>query len=167
MLEPIVKTIEVPCSQEKAFGIFLTEMGTWWPPDQRSMSLMHNGKPAKSLRVESRLGGQIIETASDDAEHLWGTIKTYDPFDYVSMDFHMGLPPDTASLLEIRFTSIEDERTQVELTHSNWEGFGDMAEMMYKGYGSSWSLLFEEAYASACRGESPAAIPSDENCYGS
>ncbi len=39
MLDPIVKTIEVPCSQEKAFAVFVKEMGSWWPLDKRSMSL--------------------------------------------------------------------------------------------------------------------------------
>jgi hypothetical protein len=28
MLDPLVKRIEVPCSQEKAFGIFTNEMGS-------------------------------------------------------------------------------------------------------------------------------------------
>ena len=152
MLEPIVKTIEVPCSQEKAFTVFVHGMGDWWPLDKRSMSLMNGGKPAKSLRVEPKQGGRIVETAHDDKEHHWGTIKAYDPHDSVSMDFHMGLPPETASLVEVRFTALEAERTRVELTQSNWEAFGDMAEMMYRGYGSSWALLFEEAYKQACGG---------------
>ena len=60
MLDPIVKTIEVPCSQEKAFGVFVREMGSWWPLDKRSMS-MHDGKPAKSLRIEPVEGGKIVE----------------------------------------------------------------------------------------------------------
>jgi len=31
MLDPIIKTIEVPCSQAKAFDVFLNEMDSWWP----------------------------------------------------------------------------------------------------------------------------------------
>ena len=69
MLDPIVKTIEVPCSQERAFTIFIKDMGTWWPLDKRSMS-MHSGHPAKALRIEPRAGGKIIEIAHDDVEHL-------------------------------------------------------------------------------------------------
>jgi hypothetical protein len=33
---------------------------------------MKSGKPAKSLRIEPRLGGKIVETSHDDTEHLWG-----------------------------------------------------------------------------------------------
>ena len=80
MLEPIVKTIEVPCGQEKAFKVFVNEMGTWWPLDKRSMS-MKSGKPAKSLRIEPKQDGKIVEIGHDDTEHLWGTIKSYDPYE--------------------------------------------------------------------------------------
>ena len=54
----------------------------------------------------------------------------------------MGRPAETASLVELRFTALENDRTRVELSHSNWEAFGDMAEMMRGGYGSSWVIIF-------------------------
>ena len=149
MLDPITSTIDVPCNQEKAFGVFV-DMGSWWPLDKRSMSLMSGGQPAKSLQVEPKHGGKIVEIGHDDAEHLWGTIKSFDPHDFLSMDFHMGLPPETASLVEVRFTILGENQTQVELIQSNWEAFGEMAEMMRDGYGSSWGIIFEEAYKSAC-----------------
>ena len=38
------------------------------------------------------------------------------------------------------------------LTQSNWEAFGDLAEMMRGGYGSGWVLIFEQAYNAACGG---------------
>ena len=151
MLEPIVKTIEVPCSQEKAFKVFVNEMGTWWPLDKRSMS-MKSGKPAKSLRIEPKQGGKIVEIGHDDTEHLWGTIKSYDPYDSITLDFHMGLPAENASLVEVRFTALQQERTRVELTQSNWEAFGDMAEMLRGFYGSGWVVIFERAFKSACGG---------------
>ncbi len=132
--------------------MFVSEIGSWWPLDKRSMSLMNSGKPAKSLRVEAKQGGKIVEIASDETEHLWGTIKSYDPHDFVSMDFHMGLPPENASLVEVRFTALGEERTRVELTQSNWEAFGDMAQMMHDGYGSGWVIIFEEAFKLACGG---------------
>ena len=67
MLEPVVKTIEVPCAQKQAFDVF-ADMPSWWPLDKRSMSLKSTGKPAKSLRIDARKGGQIMEVAHDDSE---------------------------------------------------------------------------------------------------
>ena len=51
-LEPIVRTIEVPCSQEDAFRIFL-EMKSWWPLGKLTTSAI-GGAPAKSIRVEPK-----------------------------------------------------------------------------------------------------------------
>jgi hypothetical protein len=151
MLEPIINTIEVPCSQEKAFEIFVTEMHAWWPLDKRSMSLHATGKPPKGLAVDPRLGGRIVETDAADNEHHWGTFRSYDPHTRLSMDMHMGLPADNASTVEVSFEALGEDRTRIELAHSNWEAFGDMAEMMRNGYGSGWVLIFEQAYAAACR----------------
>ena len=151
MLEPVVNTIEVPCSQEKAFEVFVNGMGSWWPLDKRSVSML-SGEPARSLRIDPRLGGKIVETGHDGTEHLWGTIRSYDPHDSITMDFHMGLPAETASLVEVRFTVLEKHRTRVVLTQSNWEAFGDLAEMMRGGYGSGWVIIFEESFKAACGG---------------
>ncbi len=66
----------------------------------------------------------------------------------------MGMPPDKASLVEVRFTSLGTDRTRVDLIQSNWEGFGDMAEMLSGGYVSGWVIIFEQAYKEACTGKS-------------
>ena len=152
MYEPLVYTIEVPCGQAQAFEIFVSRMGDWWPLAKRSMSMAFDRQPAKSLRIEPRLGGVIVETGHNGTEHHWGTITAYDPHDLLRMDFHMGMPPDRASHVEVRFTPLADDRTQVVLTHSHWEGFGDMAEMNRKGYVSGWVIIFEQAYKAACGG---------------
>ena len=152
MIEPLVKTIEVPCPQAEAFRIFVNEMGSWWPLHKRSMSLKAVGKPAKSLQVDPRLGGKIVELGPDGSEYHWGTIKAIDPYNSVAMDFHMGMPPEQASLVEVVFVSLANDRTRVTLTQSNWEGFGDMAEMLRMHYGSGWDIIFAQSYQSACGG---------------
>lgn len=149
MLEPVVSKIEVDCSQQRAFDIFVREMGSWWPLQQRSMS-MKSGNPPKGLKVDPQVGGKIVEVGHDDTEYHWGTINIFDPPSFVAMDFHMGMPADKASLVEVRFNPLGENRTEVELTQSNWEGFGDMAEMLRGHYGSSWALIFEQAYKNAC-----------------
>ena len=151
MLDSIVKTIEVPCSQEKAFGVFVNEMNGWWPMEQFSVSAKE-GQVARSLRVEAKQGGKIVEIGHDGVEHLWGTFKSFDPYGSFSLDFHMAEPPETASLVVVRFTALGRERTRVELTQSNWEAFGDKAAMMRGGYGGGWVVIFEQAYRSACVG---------------
>jgi activator of Hsp90 ATPase-like protein len=150
MLDPLINTIEVPCSQERAFNIFLNDMESWWPLDERSMSLMQEGHPAKGLKVTAAPGGKIIEIGHGGDEYHWGTITEHSPFERLVMDFHMGLPAENASRVAVEFTALEGDRTKVVLTHDNWEAFGDMAEMMRGGYDSGWVLIFKEGFASAC-----------------
>ncbi len=158
MLDAIVKIIEVPCSQEKAFSVFVNEMDSWWPLDKFTVSAM-GGAAAKAIRVEPMQGGKIVEIGPDDSEHLWGTIEAYDPHDFFSMHFHINHPGDqwvayveSRSLVEVRFIVLGNERTRVELTQSNWEAFGEMADMMRGGYGGGWAVIFEQAFKSACGG---------------
>ena len=99
------------------------------------------------------MGGEIVEIAADDTEDLWGTIKSYDPYDFLSMDFHIPRPDEAVkdrSLVEIKFTKLSDEKTRVELTQNNWEAFGEYAKDLRGGYGSGWNFIFEQAYRLAC-----------------
>src|SRR6266852_3628268 len=155
MLDPIVKTIEVPCSQERAVEVFVNEMSSWWPLGKFTVSAME-GAAAKSIRVEAKKGGTIVEIGPDDTEHLWGTIQSYHPHDYVSMDFHIPRPGyeklEGRSLVEVRFSALGNGRTRVELTQSNWEALGEIAAMVRGGYDKGWAVIFEQAFKSACGG---------------
>ena len=151
MMEPLVKTIEVACSQEKAFTVFM-DMGSWWPVHKFATSTMR-GQTVTALRVDAREGGQIVEVGSDNREQIWGTIKTYDPYRYLNMDFHIPHPSEKNpgfSTVEVRFTPMGDDRTRVELKQSNWERLGDVAKMVQGGYGQAWVMIFEGAYKAAC-----------------
>lgn len=154
-LEPIVKSIEVPCDQKMAFGVFIEGMGNWWPMGMFSVSKMSGGE-AKELRVEAKVGGKIVEIGPDDSEHHWGTIKTFDPHDFISMDFHIvapGYPVGDFSQVDVRFTPVDDGCTHVELTQSNWEVFGEIAAGIRDGYNKGWSIIFQKKYKAACGGE--------------
>lgn len=148
-LDPLVSTIEVPCDQQTAFEIFTEDMATWWPLDKRSMSVK-DGKRVQALEVDARAGGRIVEVSEDGETHLWGTYRAFSPYGSVELAFHMGLPPETASTVRVVFEPLAEAKTRVVLTQSNWEAFGDLAEMMRNGYGSSWSLIFEDGFAAAC-----------------
>ncbi len=152
LISPLIKTIEVPCSQETAFNVFVNEMDSWWPLSIFTVSAMAGGV-ARAVRVEPKPGGTIVEVGHDGAEHLWGTIKTYDPHDLFSMDFHIPQPGEVVegrSLVEVRFTALEDDRTQVVLTQSNWEALGEYGPMLRGGYDGGWDAIFGEAFKAAC-----------------
>ena len=148
MIEPVRKTIEVPCDQATAFKTFVEQASSWWPLDKHSISAM-NGHAAKSVTIEPRPGGKILEVANDDAIHEWGSVSTYEPFDKLSLNWHVNAPPHQATFVDIVFTRLEAERTRVDLTHHNWEVLGDRAAETREGYNRGWVGVFETAYANA------------------
>jgi uncharacterized protein YndB with AHSA1/START domain len=140
-------------------------MDSWWPLGMFTTSAM-TGLPARAIRIEAKAGGTIVEIAADGTEHLWGMITTYDPYAFVSMDFHIPLPDEqvaSRSLVEVRFTALAPERTRVRLTQSRWEAFGERAAMLQGGYGPGWSVIFAQAFQAAC---SRAAHAGDETVQG-
>lgn len=149
MLEPIVKTIEVPCNCERAFTVFVNDVSSWWPRDKNSVSAM-NGEVAKKVVIEAREGGRVYEIGHDDQEHHWGSVTIYQPFSKLAMNWHIGLSADSPSKVTVDFIELDNGSTRVELTHSDWESFGDKAQDMRNGYNSGWVGVFEQAYKSAC-----------------
>lgn len=151
IIEPLVKSIEVPCDQKKAFTVFL-EMGSWWPTNRFATSVMR-GQSVKTIRVDAEKGGHIVEVSSDGQEHVWGMIRRYEPYDYLNLDFHVPHPSEKNpgfSTVEVRFTPVGKSKTRVELTQSHWEGLGAAAEHSHKGYRQAWVMIFEGAYRAAC-----------------
>lgn len=149
MLDPIIKSIEVPCNQEKAFTVFVEKVQTWWPLDKNSVSAM-GGEVAKQVVIEPRKGGEVYEVGHDDAHHTWGSVTKYDPYKQLTLDWHIGLPAASASEVDVKFTAVNANTTRVDLSHGRWEAFGDKAADMRKGYDQGWVGVFEVAFSKAC-----------------
>ena len=154
MIEPLIRTIEVPCSQKNAFEVFLDKMDTWWPLGKFTVSAMA-GQPARAIRVDARVGGQIIEVGGDGTEVVWGNILTLERHSRLALDFHIPQPGDvvtTRPLLELDFEALGPTQTRVTLTQSNFEALGDMGAPVRGGYDFGWKVIFEGGYREACGG---------------
>ena len=71
------------------------------------------------------------------------------------MNFHIPHPTEVVtdrSLVEVRFTVLDEHQTRVELKQSNWEAFGKRAKDLQGGYGGGWAMIFDSAYKAACGG---------------
>lgn len=150
MLDPIVKTIEVPCDCSQAFDTFVNEVSTWWPLDKNSVSAM-NGHVAKKVVIEAKEGGKVYEIGHDDEEHHWGSVTRYNPPNDIRLDWHIGMSSESPSEVTVAFTDLGNGKTKVELTHAKWESFGDKANDMRNGYEGGWIGVFEEAFKAACQ----------------
>ena len=117
MRDPVVKTIEVLCSQANAFGVFVNEINSWWPLSTFSVAAKTGGVTT-SLRMEPEVGGKIVETTQDGKEYVWGTVRSFTPPDSLRMDWHPGKPAESASLVEVRFTALAARGESLELDRS-------------------------------------------------
>lgn len=145
---PVVKTIEVPCSQKQAYRVFVDSVGSWWPLDKNSVSAMQ-GEVAREVTIEAKQGGAVYEIGHDGTRHEWGSVSIYKPSDKLVLNWHIGLSPEKATTVTVDFTAVDSITTKVVLTHDNWEAFAEKASDMREGYNQGWVGVFETAYAGA------------------
>lgn len=122
---PVRKSITVKATPERAFRVFTEGFDSWWPRSH------HIGKsPMKRAIVESRVGGRCYTEQEDGTECDWGTVLAWDPPRRLVMAWQIthewGYEPDLgrSSEVEIRFTSLADGSTRVDLEHRHFERHG-------------------------------------------
>ena len=151
MVEPIHKSIEVPCDPTTAFSIFTKNTSSWWPLEANSISAM-NGEVAQSVTIEPQIGGQVFEIKADGSRENWARVVEYRPGELLTLAWHVMSPETEATQVEIHF-SPSSIGTRVELIHKGWEILGDAASDRRDSYNSGWVRVFEERFAEACRSE--------------
>ncbi len=158
MIEPLIKTVDVPCDQETAFRVFIEEMHTWWPLGKFTVSAMKGGA-AKTIHVKPEVGGLITEIGPDDEAYLWGVIRSYDPFNGLAMDFHIPTPdeaisPDEAleicTRVEVVFEALDEGQCRVTLTQSEFERLGPRGADIRGGYDGGLEMILTKAYKATC-----------------
>jgi len=145
-LEPLVKSVTVSCSVDRAFEIFTRHMGSWWPLDRYSIGQ----ERARDCAIDPRVGGEIYEVRDDGERSSWGRLLAWDPPRHFMMTWHPGREADTAQEVEVRFTETA-QGTVVELEHRGWATLGDKARETRDGYSNGWDHVLGECFASACR----------------
>ncbi len=150
MTEPVFKTIEVNCDTQTAFTIFTDKIASWWPLGKNTLSAME-GKIAKSLSIEPKIGGKIIEINHEGKPLEWGSVTRFDRGERLTLSWHLGSSPDIEpTIVDVKFVALSENKTRVELTHDNFQGHGDNAQNHRDNYSNGWVGVFEQAYAAAC-----------------
>jgi uncharacterized protein YndB with AHSA1/START domain len=140
-VEAIRKTITVRCSVEHAFHVFTEEIGTWWPLQTHSISVMEDGSGApKTAVMEPRAGGRLYERTHDGRECDWGSVLVWEPPHRIVLDWRVN-PENPATEIEVQFEA-DGESTRVVLEHRGWERFapGPGADLR-AAYGGGWDTV--------------------------
>jgi len=149
-IAPVRKSLRVKAAPERAFEVFTSGLGRWWPREH------HVGKATpQAVVMETRLGGRWYERAEDGTETTVGKIIAWEPprrF-VMSWDINSQWKPDTtvSSEVEVRFIP-DGDATRVELEHRKFERLGaEGGEKMRKDVDGGWPGLLE-LFKSAAEG---------------
>ena len=151
MTDPVIKTIEVPCSAAKAFDVFVSQTSNWWPLDKHSVSA-GGGKQAQAITIEAKPGGAVFETMQDGSRSDWGEVLEIEPGQRLSLSWNPGMSAAAMTRVDVSFKDLPGGRARVTLTHSGWEALADKADEMRNGYNEGWVRVFEERFAAGCAG---------------
>lgn len=135
-LEPVRKQVRVSLPVEKAFQLFTTGMGTWWPLLTHSVG----EQQAETCFFEEHVGGRIVEVLKDGTQSEWGKVLLWKPFHKISFHWYPGRAPDTAQEVAVTFNEIPGG-TLVELVHIGWETLGSEAPARRDGYETGWDYV--------------------------
>ncbi len=145
-VEAVRKSLVVKCSPERAFQVFTTDIGSWWPLGRYSIG----GDKITEVVFEPKVGGRVYERHSDGGEGEWGRVLEWDPPHRFTMSWYPGSEAAQATELEIRFTP-EGDGTRVDLEHRGWERLGEAALETRTSYDGGWAGVLAE-YETAANG---------------
>ncbi len=131
-IAPVRKSIRVNASPARAFEVFTSGLGRWWPRDKGIGKM-----PMKSAIMETRLGGRWYELAEDGTETNVGKIVIWEPPQRFVMtwDIDSQWKPSTTVGSEVEVMLIPEgaNTTRVELEHRKFEQLGAQAGEKIRG----------------------------------
>jgi len=125
------RSVTVDAPIERAFEVFTTGIGTWWPPEHHLLAA-----ELAEMTFEPRVGGHIIDRGVDGSECRWARVLAYDPPTRVvyswdiTLQWQIETDPAKASEVEVLFHAEGPNRTRVELEHRHLDRHGEGWEAM-------------------------------------
>jgi uncharacterized protein YndB with AHSA1/START domain len=151
LIAPVRKTVRVKVPIKRAFEVFTSGLGLWWP-------LEHGiGKtPRAKVVMEPRLGGRWLEVAADGTETTVATITVWEPPHRLVLVWQIDArwKPDASmkSEVDVRFSEDGPEATLVELVHHKFETMGaEAGASLRNDVDRGWPGLIDRYAAAAER----------------
>jgi uncharacterized protein YndB with AHSA1/START domain len=125
-----------------AFDLFTTRMAEWWFSGQGI-----GPTPFKEIVLEPRPGGRWFERGEDGQETQWGDVLEWEPPRRVLLawriDANWKFDPGLETHLEITFSEVSPNTTQVLLEHRNLDRLGEAGRKTAKAMDGGWGKLLE------------------------
>ena len=145
---PVRKSIFVNAPQARAFDVFTSGIGRWWPKSHK-IGAVDLERPV----LEPKPDGRWYELGVDGSQCEVGKVLVWDPPERLVLIWQLTaeftFDPDLETEVEVRF-SPEGSGTRVDLEHRNLERLGDTANKLREAIDSpgGWGGLLE-LYAQA------------------
>lgn len=125
---PVRSSVHVNAPPERAFEIFTSGIGRWWPKTH-TIGSVELDRPV----IEPRSGGRWYQLAIDGSECDIGKVAAWEPPARLLLIWQLtpefSYDPDLVTEVEILFTP-EGDGTRVDLEHRDLERMGDKADAM-------------------------------------
>ena len=148
MISPLRITFDVACTAPRAFDLWTSRIGTWWPTDHTV-----TGQRDLPIVLEAGVGGRIFEQTSDGVEHDWGVVTLWEPPIRLSYRWHVGGDRGHATDVEVHFVALGPRDTRIEVEHRGWERLGEMADAWRDRNRVGWETLLPHFAAALERGD--------------
>jgi uncharacterized protein YndB with AHSA1/START domain len=139
-IAPILHSVEVKAPPRRAFELFTSCMGQWWP---RGMTIGRN--PHADILIEPKEGGRWFERDEEGNEAEWGRVLAWEPPKRVllawQIDAQWSYDPKLITAVELTFAPLADGGTRVTLEHRNLERFGQDAAKHADKLRGGWPTL--------------------------
>jgi len=149
-IAPIIRTVQVTAEPARAFELFATRMGDWWPKGGTVGKKHH-----VAVVIEPRDGGRWYERDEDGVEAQWGKVLAWEPPGRLllgwQLDRTFAYDPDFVTEVELTFAPAEGGGTLVTLEHRNLERFGANAASHAEKLRNGWPTRVDDfaKYANA------------------
>ncbi|HEU0221040.1 MAG TPA: SRPBCC family protein [Paracoccaceae bacterium] len=141
-IAPILASVSVAAPPARAFELFTTHIGDWWP---KHMSI--GAAPPETVVIEPRTGGRWFERAADGTETQWGKVLDWAPPGRLllawQIDGQWRYDAGLVTEVELRFDLEGESRTRVTLEHRNLERYGPSAAAHAEQLRGGWPRLLE------------------------
>ena len=148
-IAPIVKTVQVKAAPARAFELFTTRIGAWWPGKGIGK------QPHAAIVIEPKAGGRWFERDTNGTETQWGKVLVWEPPSRVLFGWQINCEwsyePELVTEVELTFAPAAGGGTLVTLEHRNLERFGAEAARHAERLRGGWPTKLDgfAAYANA------------------